>query len=297
ALTLASTDGGIPHGRELSFAWLTGTVMTGLTSVLLMGAALYVSFEGQSTFSTAYEALQILTRGGAVQTGNVVVKSARARPVQQTRSEVETVEASIKENVDGKDMIRKQSFERIRATLATVATSLSDDVPAYDPVAALNAIDNVSADKAPIVSTDIYGADVVKAAVEGAYSDNDQAAFYADPGEPDSSLHDLGVVTNGLAPGVAENVTVMPKTRSADDASLGRTERILTVRESAPLETTLLKNGFTEDMISAITATLHNVYPSTDLPQGARLRILFGPSRNSDTLIPYRMSIYIEDKQ
>ena len=325
ALTLASTDGGIPHGRELSFAWLTGTVMTGLTSVLLMGAALYVSFEGQSTFSTAYEALQILTRGGAVQTGNVVVKSARARPVQQTRSEVETVEASIKENVDGKDMIRKQSFERIRATLATVATSLSDDVPAYDPVAALNAIDNVSADKAPIVSTDIYGAEVegdvavhlsalpptlvptrvitdqaaadfVKAAVEGAYSDNDQAAFYADPGEPDSSLHDLGVVTNGLAPGVAENVTVMPKTRSADDASLGRTERILTVRESAPLETTLLKNGFTEDMISAITATLHNVYPSTDLPQGARLRILFGPSRNTDTLIPYRMSIYIGDK-
>src|SRR5262249_17217618 len=47
ALTVQSTDGEIPHGRELSFAWLTGTVMTGLTSVLLMGAALYVSFEGQ----------------------------------------------------------------------------------------------------------------------------------------------------------------------------------------------------------------------------------------------------------
>ena len=59
ALTVQSTDGEIPHGRELSFAWLTGTVMTGLTSVLLMGAALYVSFKGQDTFSTAYEALQI----------------------------------------------------------------------------------------------------------------------------------------------------------------------------------------------------------------------------------------------
>ena len=57
ALTVASTDGEIPQGRELSFAWLTGTVMTGLTSVLLMGAALYVSFQGQDTFSTAYEAL------------------------------------------------------------------------------------------------------------------------------------------------------------------------------------------------------------------------------------------------
>ena len=61
ALTLQSTDGEIPQGRELSFAWLTGTVMTGLTSVLLMGAALYVSFQGQDTFSTAYEALQIIT--------------------------------------------------------------------------------------------------------------------------------------------------------------------------------------------------------------------------------------------
>src|SRR5687767_5436377 len=36
ALTVQSTDGDIPHGRELSFAWLAGTVMTGLTSVLLM---------------------------------------------------------------------------------------------------------------------------------------------------------------------------------------------------------------------------------------------------------------------
>ncbi len=61
ALTVDSTDGEIPQGRELSFAWLTGTVMTGLTSVMLMGAALYVSFQGQDTFSTAYEALQIVT--------------------------------------------------------------------------------------------------------------------------------------------------------------------------------------------------------------------------------------------
>jgi murein DD-endopeptidase MepM/ murein hydrolase activator NlpD len=113
---------------------------------------------------------------------------------------------------------------------------------------------------------------------------------------PDTSLHDLGVVTDNVSTGVAENITVMPKTRSADDASLGRTERILTVHDLTPLETTLLKNGFTQDMITAITATLHNVYPSTDLPDGARLRILFGPSRSSDTLIPYRMSIYIQDK-
>jgi len=324
ALTLQSTDGDIPHGRELSIAWLTGTVMTGLTSVLLMGAALYVSFEGQATFSTAYEALQILTNGGSSAPTNVSVKTARARPVQQTKSEVEMVSAAIKEDVGGKDMIRNQDFERIRATLATVATSLSDDVPAYDPQKVLAAADPVVDKNAPTVSTDIYGANVegdvavhlvalpstlvpdrvitdqaaadfVKTTVEGAYSEQDASVeAYAPATTTDSSLHDLGIVKAGQ--GVAENVTVMPKNRSADDASLGRAERILTLHESAPLEATLLKNGFTQEMIAAITTTLHNVYPSTDLPAGARLRILFGPSRNSDTLIPFRMSIYIEDK-
>ena len=133
ALTVASTDGEIPQGRELSFAWLSGTVMTGLTSVLLMGAALYVSFQGQATFSTAYEALQIVTGGNTPTADTVEDKTNRIRPVAESKSEIEVVEASIKENVDGRDMIKQQPFERIRATLATSATALSDDVAPYDP--------------------------------------------------------------------------------------------------------------------------------------------------------------------
>ncbi len=77
ALTVASTDGEIPQGRELSFAWLTGTVMTGLTSVLLMGAALYVSFQGQDTFATAYEALR--TSPGGRRPTDLVTKTDRIR--------------------------------------------------------------------------------------------------------------------------------------------------------------------------------------------------------------------------
>ena len=48
-------------------------------------------------------------------------------------------------------------------------------------------------------------------------------------------------------------------------------------------------------MIEAISGTLTNVYPSTTLPSRARLRILFGASRTSDVLIPYRLSIYVHD--
>ena len=132
ALTVASTDGEIPQGRELSFAWLTGTVMTGLTSVLMMGAALYVSFQGQDTFSTAFDALRIMARQTLTPAEDVIEKTDRVRPVAQTKSELEIVEASIKETQNGRDIIRKQPFVRIRATLATLDAAVGGEAISGD---------------------------------------------------------------------------------------------------------------------------------------------------------------------
>ena len=327
ALTVQSTDGEIPHGRELSFAWLTGTVMTGLTSVLLMGAALYVSFQGQASFSTAYEALQISRpKAEALAPTDLSAKTSRMRPVTATRSDLEVIEASIRETVDGRDMIRNQPFIRIRATLATAPTSLSDGVPDYDPVAILNATQPIEATAASMdINTDVYGAEVegevaVRLAAmpmtfvpPRAISDQSaaeyvrsvvEATFFSEDETPPTlayaalgpSVRDLGMQPGGTTlGGVAENVTVVPKTVQAAEATLGRSERILTMRERTPLNDVMRRNGFTDAMITAIDTTLQNVFPSTDLPSGARLRILFGPSRTSNTLIPYRLSIYLHD--
>jgi murein DD-endopeptidase MepM/ murein hydrolase activator NlpD len=322
ALTVASTDGEIPQGRELSFAWLTGTVMTGLTSVMLMGAALYVSFQGQDTFSTAYEALQIVTAGPDTAT-DLISKTNRVRPVTVAKSELEIVEASIRETVDGRDLIKKQPFVRIRATLATAATALSEDIPAYDPQAMIDSTQPIMApDDA---NTSIYGAEVegevsiktsplpttlvprrlVSDQMAEAYVRQTLENFFGEGGSGDAALayapeptgvQDLGIVEDGGLSGVAENVTVMPKKTTATEAGLGRTERILTVKEPTKIEDLLLKNGFTDKMIEAISGTLTNVYPSTTLPGRARLRILFGASRTSEVLIPYRLSIYVHDE-
>ncbi len=327
ALTVQSTDGEIPHGRELSFAWLTGTVLTGLTSVLLMGAALYVSFQGQDTFSTAYEALQIVTAPSNAVTANEVIKSDRPKPVARTRSELEIVEASIRETVDGRDIIRKQPFSRLKATLATAATSLSDDVPAYDPVAMISAGQpSQSDDAASAVNTDIYAADVegevavklasmpmslvppraisdqiaadfVRTTVEGAYTEQEGATAMLAYASPDGSLRDLGAVDGGsVISGIAENVTAVPKTTTADEAGLGRSERMLTIPKEVNFAEFLQKNGFTEQQVELIRDTLENVYPAESLPRGARVRILFGPSRTLDSLIPYRLSLYMHDQ-
>ena len=324
ALTVQSTDGEIPHGRELSFAWLTGTVMTGLTSVMLMGAALYVSFQGQDTFSTAYEALQIITNP-AQTAADSGAKGDRVRPIVRAKSELEIVEASIKETVDGRDMIRKQPFVRIRATLATAATSLTDDIPPYDPVKMLEATQPVVADTDEGANPDIYGADVegevqirtaalpatlvppraisdqaaadfVQGTVDNLFGDgsvpsSDTALAYA---PSDTGIKELGIVSGGVT-GVAENVTVMPQSKTAESAGQGRQEKFVTIKESAPLTEALLGNGFTQQTAEMMTGTLRNVLPSLTMPRGARLRMLFGPSRATDKLIPYRMSIYFPD--
>jgi murein DD-endopeptidase MepM/ murein hydrolase activator NlpD len=324
ALTVQSTDGEIPHGRELSFAWLTGTVMTGLTSVLLMGAALYVSFQGQDTFSTAYEALQLARpEVEALAPTDMSAKSSRTRPVAATRSDLEVIEASIRETVDGRDMIRNQPFVRIRATLATAATSLSDGIPDYDPVAILNATQPITAAADAIeINTDVYGAEVEgEVAVRLAdmpmtfvpplaISDQSAAEFVrglfesntsVDGGGPTlayaalgPTVRDLGIVGDGTTVnGVAENVTVVPKTTIASEAGLGRSERFLTLREATTLDEVLGKNGFTPNQTMLVIDALRNVLRTTDLTAHTRLRILYGPlSPDATSLVPYRLSLY-----
>ena len=326
ALTIQSTDGDIPHGRELSFAWLTGTVMTGLTSVLLMGAALYVSFQGQDTFSTAYEALQLAApKPDAVAPTDILAKTSRVRPVTATRSDLQIIEASIRETVDGRDMIRNQPFMRIEATLATAATSLSDGVPDYDPVAILNATAPMEASADALeINTDVYGAEVegevavrlaampasfvppraitdqsaaefVRGVVESTFYDDAATSptlAYAALGP---SVRDLGLATDGnTMQGVAENVTVVPKTTQPAQAGLGRSERFLTLREKSTLADVLGKNGFNANQTALVADALRNVLRSTDLPAKTRLRILFGPlSQQATSLVPYRMSLYL----
>ncbi len=316
------TDGKLPAGREISLSWLAGVVMTGLTSVLLMGGGLYVSFQGQDTFSTAVDALPSQASLTSGQT-SLLEKTDRVKPVALTRSELETVEASIRETVDGRSIIRMQPFSRLKATLATSATALTENIPAYDPIALLNSAAAETPIDTTAVSTDIYGAnvegelevkstplplgdvpqlqmtesrakDLARQAFENAFSEAGDAA-YLSYASTNTDFRDLGVAGGDNLPGVVENMTIVPKTTSDESEGIGRSERIVTMKQAEPLREALTRNGFSPVMVDAIQSSLHNVYPLTDLPKGARLRILFGPSRIADTVVPYRLSIYIKD--
>ncbi len=321
ALTLNSTDGDIPDGRELSFPWLAGIIMTALTGLLLMGGALYISFLGQDSFSTAFAALEIELPHN-VGTTLTKEKTNRVRPVTKTRSESEIIEAAIRENAEGRSMVKKQPFLRIRSTLATAATALSSSIPVYDPVALLARTQSKKPNTTFNISTNIYSAEVEgEIAVQTtplpagfvpskAISDKDAADFisaiYSDAsfdGEffalgylsEESTVRDLGELENNQISGIAQNVSIFNKAPTAKDKSSGSLERIVRIKQQDSLENIFEKNGFSLTNISTIIATLRNVYPSTTLPQGARLRILFGTLAKSDNLTPFRVSIYIRD--
>lgn len=314
ALTVRAVDGEHPRGRELSFAWLAGTITTGVTSVMLMGAALFVSFQGQEGFSTPSEAL-LVQRAPAIVAPVTSEKGDRARPIARTRSDVEIVQASIQSTIDGRTMIRSQQFTRLDATLATSATVLAEDIPTFDPSALIEEenSEQVAAEPASL----IYSANVEG---EVAISTRPMPASFIPPRTiSDTQASDFAIVSlqdvfveegsdlalayvgesranasTDLPLGVAENVTTLAKTPAPTDGS-GRSERIVTLQEPGSLNELLPRNGFSDQATAMISGTVKNLVPSLTLPRGAKLRILMGPSRSSPVPIPYRLSIYLHD--
>jgi murein DD-endopeptidase MepM/ murein hydrolase activator NlpD len=145
----------------------------------------------------------------------------------------------------------------------------------------------------PTAVTDQVAADFVRGMAE--------ATFYTEDAPPTLAYAALGPSLADLTRsddttslgGVAENVTVVPKTTLGASNGPGRTERFLTVREIGPLADTLVRNGFTRAQVSKVESTLANLIPASGLPAGIRLRILYGPlTSDTNSLVPYRMSIY-----
>ena len=97
------------------------------------------------------------------------------------------------------------------------------------------------------------------------------------------------------APPVDGGRSIIFKTKPSEFVGEKDLQRVVTVRETSPLKDTLLQNGFDEQTYDMVAATLNNVLNSADMPKGAVLRILMGPAKTSDTLLPHRLSIYFPD--
>src|SRR5262245_36827804 len=81
-----------PIPRAVSWRWLTGTVLTGFTSILLMGAALMVAIANPSQFASLPESFAAI----ASDTGGLIFgrKGDRMHPVEEHVANRQVIQVS-----------------------------------------------------------------------------------------------------------------------------------------------------------------------------------------------------------
>ncbi len=147
-----------PDRRRVSFRWLTGSVLTGVTSVLLMGGALHAALDGRQQLARPASVLEKLNarsagslNGGSIK-GDRPISLIALQPVNEHILQVPTVT-----RVGDSNVIRKRPFAYASAPLA-IAPGRTTSYPKFNP---LNVFSSSDSDDNVIASSDvIYGADI-----------------------------------------------------------------------------------------------------------------------------------------
>ncbi|HEV7437457.1 MAG TPA: M23 family metallopeptidase [Pseudorhizobium sp.] len=308
-----------PDRREISLRWLSGTFLTGITSSVLMGVALFAALDGRQQLAIPAEASASLpleeetttvTRGGRLLGGNIV-----AMPTDRKVMEVSTV---IHEGQ--REVVRRQPFAHVKMNLAANHVA-QEDYPAFDPLTIFAASDPSS--PAPASTGVIYGSEVesevtlralpfpTKAAaypyapsmtleeVEenvrsngSVLTDGDtqlSALYYVDPQRFSSDADGLDITAGLTARIVEQNMTVTsaepvtPQTRDyADD--------VIPIRAEKDIATALKDVGYPEGKADEIAGHLGNRMKEPKLLPGDVLRI--GVLQQGDMVLVVRASVY-----
>ncbi|MBX4991094.1 M23 family metallopeptidase [Rhizobium binae] len=292
-----------PDKREVSLRWLSGTFLTGITSSVLMGVALFAALDGRQQLAIPAEAYASAAAEAdqdtaVVRGGRLIAPAIAAKPSDRAIMEVSTVVH------DGeKEVVRRQPFAHVKMTLAAnhVAT---EDYPDFDPLAIFSADEPQPAPQSRTGA--IYGSDVesevslktiafptgktgmkmasglsLEEVEENVRSNgsvltdgNTQLAalYYVDPRRFSNEDADVDL-TAGLSARVLEqNMTV-----SAPESITPQTEEfaddILPVRADAPIAKALTDSGYPQQYADGIAGIIAQQLGASDLEKGDVLRI------------------------
>ncbi|NTG15149.1 M23 family metallopeptidase [Agrobacterium rhizogenes] len=311
-----------PDRREVSLRWLSGTFLTGITSSILMGVALFAALDGRQQLAIPAEAYATSDSGNHDSTEDQVVRGGRlvstaiaSKPSDRSILEVSTVVR------DGdKEVVRRQPFAHVKIALATnrVAT---ETYPAFDPLAIFSADENIPP---PANRTGaIYGSDVesevslktvpfpakdVPFPLAGSMSLDEveenvrsngsvltdgntqlSALYYIDPRRFATDDTDVDLTAGLAARIVEENMSV-----SAPEAVTPQTQEfaddIIPVRENTPIATALTGAGYLKADADNITAKIVPLFGASNLSGGDVLRI--GILQKGEQARIIRASIY-----
>jgi len=118
-----------PVRRAVHWRWLTGTILTGLTSIFLMGGAMFAALDNSFQFATAPSS----GAAGGESASDVEFgqKGDRMRPLDEEVSSRQILQVSTVTRQGERDFIKLKPFAKIAASLVS-HPDVAGQVPTYN---------------------------------------------------------------------------------------------------------------------------------------------------------------------
>ncbi len=317
---IADGRSGPPDRREVSARWLSGTFLTGLTSSVLMGVALFAALDGREQLATPPEIASPTDmnkddgEGERAKTARLAPARQIARAKDRRRMEVSTVS-----KVGDRDVIRTVPFVQIKMALAA-GHKTARSYPPFDPLAVF-AEDGAAH---PATTGLIYGAkvesemslktvdfpietasydersglsggeveQVVRASGATLTADGDvqvAALHYVDPQRFGDLLTAQAIAASYGIKIVPENVSVSVRT-AGQDTALAYAEDIIPFTESRNIADALVGSGYAGGDAAGMAEAIGRMLNGSVLKQGTVLRL--GLEVRGDAARIVRTSVY-----
>ncbi|WP_311031685.1 M23 family metallopeptidase [Mesorhizobium koreense] len=301
---IADGRAGPPDRREISARWLSGTFLTGLTSSVLMGVALFAALDGREQLATPPEIARIVAvaheagSGEKAKTDRLSPPRAVAKARDKRRMEVSTVT-----KVGDRDVVRMVPFIEIKMALAAGHTT-NRPYPPFSPreifaedgaeqtattgliygakvdsevsLKSLDfPIDTANFDENTGLSTDEVEK-VVRTAGAG-LTDGDvrvEALHYIDPqrfGDSESLANGPLAAQLGVHI-VQENVSIAQKDTDAD-SSEGFAEDLIPFTEDKDITQAFADSGYAEEDARGMADAIAKLLDTSTLKAGSVLRV------------------------
>ncbi|QRG09543.1 peptidoglycan DD-metalloendopeptidase family protein [Xanthobacter dioxanivorans] len=318
--------------RRVSVRWFAATLLTALCGTFLMGGAVYAALDGEHRFALMPEKVRSVIRG-ALALGerpvNTARKGDRMSLLGDAPSARQTFRVSTATKVGDREIIKVRPFTRVSANLAMSTTSVSANIPRFNPAQIVS--DSVNKEEsAPqaeptgevtVVSRDIaglpqntrFGASLpmenvlvkVREVAELSRVQPGQgvpspaiatgplapsAPYLAYAGTPDA----VGVgLPRPVLPGAAhmpENISFVPKT--SDETSGGNewSDQTVVVKKGDTIASILADNGVSREDARAVAAAFGRGRDGA-VKDGLRIRMLL-QEENKGRVRPYKVSLF-----
>ena len=295
---------GPPDRREISARWLSGTFLTGITSIVLMGVALSGAMDGRQQLTTPAELVTADSLDAAAPAQSEG-KQARLSPtiVESKAKDKRVLELSTVTKVGDRDVIRTMPFAFVKMALGA-GHSTKKSYPAFDALDVF--AEDADVARANASSSQIYGAKVesevslktskfpdgsAEFAAEGDLSADEVEEYvrvtgaaltegdvqvasleYVDPLRFGLDQSAIDITASYGVKFVPENVSVAPK--SEDQAvDIQFAEELISFRADQKIKSALEDAGYTGEDAKGMSEAMATLLNGDALRAGSLLRL------------------------